>query len=99
MAFRIVQGLGGGPIPPMTMAFLSSVFPPQQRGMAMGLFGLGQTAGPILGAVLGGYLTEYLSWRTIFLINTVPGVLRLVLVRLLVPHVREEGKPALDGIG
>jgi EmrB/QacA subfamily drug resistance transporter len=99
IAFRIVQGLGGGPIPPMTMAFLSSVFPPQQRGMAMGLFGLGQTAGPILGAVLGGYLTEYLSWRTIFLINTVPGVLCLVLVRLLVPHVREEGKPALDGVG
>ena len=41
--------------------FLSKVFPPEQRGMAMGFFGMGQTAGPIVGTVIGGYLTEYLS--------------------------------------
>jgi len=56
----------------MTMMFLSSVFPPAQRGRAMGLFGMGQTAGPVLGTVLGGYLTEYLSWRMVFLLNVVP---------------------------
>ena len=66
MTFRALQGLGGGPIPPMTMMFLSLAFPPQQRGMAMGLFGMGQTAGPVLGTVVGGYLTEYLSWRMVF---------------------------------
>jgi len=58
ITFRILQGLGGGPIPPMTMMFLSNVFPPEQRGMAMGFFGMGQTAGPIVGTVIGGYLTE-----------------------------------------
>ena len=99
ITFRIMQGLGGGPIPPMTMAFLSSVFPPDQRGRAMGLFGMGQTAGPILGTALGGYLTEYLSWRMIFFLNTVPGMVCLVLIVLVLPNVREEGKPALDGIG
>jgi DHA2 family multidrug resistance protein len=99
IAFRILQGLGGGPIPPMTMTFLSSVFPPHQRGMAMGLFGMGQTAGPILGTVLGGYLTEYLSWRMIFFLNTIPGVVCLVLMLLVLPNVREEGRPAFDGIG
>ena len=65
ITFRILQGLGGGPIPPMTMMFLSNVFPPEQRRMAMGLFGMGQTSGPIVGTVIGGYLTEYLSWRMV----------------------------------
>ena len=70
IALRLLQGLGGGSIAPMTMTFLSGVFPPDQRGRAMGFFGMGQTAGPILGTALGGYLTEYLSWRMVFLINT-----------------------------
>ena len=98
IAFRMMQGLGGGPIPPMTMLFLSSVFPPAQRGRAMGLFGMGQTAGPILGTVLGGYLTEYLSWRMVFLLNVVPGLVCVVLV-LLVPNVREAAQQAFDLAG
>jgi DHA2 family multidrug resistance protein len=99
IAFRIMQGLGGGPIPPMTMLFLSSVFPPAQRGRAMGLFGMGQTAGPILGTVLGGYLTEYLSWRMVFLLNVVPGMVCVVLVLLVLPNVREAAQHAFDLAG
>ena len=99
IAFRIVQGLGGGPIPPMTMMFLSNVFPPEQRGMAMGLFGMGQTAGPILGTVLGGYLTEYLSWRMVFFLNVAPGIVCIVLVLLVLPNVREEVQRTLDLAG
>jgi MFS transporter, DHA2 family, multidrug resistance protein len=99
IVFRTLQGLGGGPIPPMTMTFLSSVFPPEQRGRAMGLFGMGQTAGPILGTVLGGYLTEYLSWRMVFLINIAPGAVCLALVLLVLPHIREAETHALDGAG
>jgi EmrB/QacA subfamily drug resistance transporter len=83
----------------MTMTFLSSVFPPEQRGRAMGLFGMGQTAGPILGTVLGGYLTEYLNWRMVFLINIAPGVVCLALVLLVLPHIREAERHALDGAG
>src|SRR5438093_203065 len=87
ISFRLLQGLGGGPIPPMTMMFLSNVFPPQQRGMAMGFFGMGQTAGPIVGTVIGGYLTEYLSWRMVFFLNFVPGLMCIVLVLLVLPNV------------
>ena len=96
---RVLQGLGGGPIAPMTMMFLSNVFPPAQRGRAMGLFGMGQTAGPILGTVLGGYLTEYLSWRMVFLLNVGPGMVCVVLVLLVLPNVREAVHQAFDLAG
>ncbi|MGH8063932.1 MAG: DHA2 family efflux MFS transporter permease subunit [Candidatus Entotheonellia bacterium] len=99
IAFRILQGLGGGPIPPMTMLFLSNVFPPAQRGMAMGLFGMGQTSGPIVGTVIGGYLTEYLSWRMVCFLNVAPGVVCIALVLLVLPNVREEVRHALDLAG
>jgi MFS transporter, DHA2 family, multidrug resistance protein len=99
IAFRILQGLGGGPISPMTMMFLSNVFPPEQRGLAMGLFGMGQTSGPILGTVIGGYLTEYLSWRMVFFLNVAPGVVCIMLVLLVLPNVREEVQHAFDLAG
>jgi DHA2 family multidrug resistance protein len=99
IAFRILQGLGGGPISPMTMMFLSNVFPPEQRGLAMGLFGMGQTAGPILGTVIGGYITEYLSWRMVLFLNVVPGVVGIALVLLVLPNVREEIQRVLDLAG
>ena len=99
IAFRVLQGLGGGPIPPMTMMFLSNTFPPEKRGMAMGLFGMAQTSGPILGTVIGGYLTEYLSWHMVFFISFVPGLLCIVLVLLVLPNVREDAKSSFDFVG
>jgi DHA2 family multidrug resistance protein len=99
ITFRILQGLGGGPIPPMTMMFLSNAFPPEQRGMAMGFFGMGQTAGPIIGTVIGGYLTEYLSWRMVFFLNVIPGLVCIVLIFLILPNVREEVQHAFDLAG
>src|SRR5262245_38060104 len=99
ITFRILQGLGGSPIQPMTMMFMSSVFPPAQRGLAMGLFGMGQTAGPIVGTVIGGYLTEYLGWRMVFFLNVVPGVICVVLILLILPNVREEVQYRLDLAG
>jgi len=99
IAFRVLQGLGAGPISPMTMMFLSNTFPPEKRGMAMGLFGMAQTSGPILGTVIGGYLTEYLSWRMVFFISFVPGLLCVVLVLLVLPSVREDVRSSLDLVG
>ena len=60
---------------------------------------MGQTAGPILGTVLGGYLTEYLSWRMVFLLNVVPGLVCVVLVLLVLPNVREAAQHAFDLAG
>lgn len=99
IAFRVLQGIGGGPILPMTMLFLSNVLPPQQRGMAMGIFGMALTSGPIFGTVIGGYVTEYLSWRMVFFLNFVPGLVCIALVLLVLPNVREETKRSLDLVG
>jgi DHA2 family multidrug resistance protein len=94
--FRVLQGLGGGPITPMAMVLLNQAFPTHQRGMAMGLYGLGVSCGPTLGPVLGGYVTEHLSWRMVFYVNTIPGVIGMLLVLLVIPSTREAVKRSLD---
>jgi len=97
--FRVLQGLGGGPITPMAMVFLVSAFPVHQRGLAMGLYGMGMSFGPALGPVLGGYVTEYLNWRMVFFMNVVPGVLCLALVFAVIPKVQETVRRSLDLAG
>jgi MFS transporter, DHA2 family, multidrug resistance protein len=77
--FRFVQGLGAGAIAPTAMAVIFRVFPPQQRGLAMGIYSLGWTFGPILGPTLGGYLTDTISWRAIFYINIPLGIVGVAL--------------------
>jgi DHA2 family multidrug resistance protein len=97
--FRVLQGLGGGPITPMTMVFLTNAFPPHQRGLAMGLYGMGMSFGPALGPVLGGYVTEYLHWRMVFFMNVAPGLVCLALALLVIPGGRETIKRTLDVAG
>ncbi len=72
--FRGLQGLGAGAIAPTAMAVIFHVFPPEQRGLGMGIYSLGWTFGPLLGPTLGGYLTDTLSWRAIFYLNLPLGV-------------------------
>lgn len=94
--FRVLQGIGSGPISPMSMVFLTQVFPPQQRGFAMGLYGLGISCGPVIGPVLGGYVTEYFNWRMVFYMNVLPGIFGIILAMLVLPKTRESAAPALD---
>ena len=94
--FRILQGVGGGPVMPMAMVFLTQAFPPHQRGLAMGLYGLGMSCGPVVGPVLGGYVTEYMHWRMVFYLNILPGVIGVALVFLVIPNTREAIKRHLD---
>lgn len=94
--FRVLQGLGNGPISTMSMVFLTQVFPPQQRGLAMGLYGLGISCGPVVGPVLGGYVTEYFNWRMVFYMNALPGLLGILLAMLVLPKTREADAPTLD---
>jgi len=96
IVFRIVQGIGGGPIFPMAMVFLNEVFPLQQRGLAMGLFGLAAAFGPAVGPVIGGYLTDYLNWRFVFYMNLLPGVVCMGLVFLVIAPTREAQRRSLD---
>jgi EmrB/QacA subfamily drug resistance transporter len=99
IAFRVLQGMGSGPITPMAMVFLTMAFPEHQRGLAMGLYAMAASLGPAVGPVLGGYLTEYLNWRMVFYINIAPGVLCMLLTLLVIPHTREAVKRSLDWPG
>lgn len=94
--FRILQGAGGGPLIPMSMVLLNDAFPPRERGLAMGLFGLAAAFGPAVGPVLGGYIADYLGWRTVFYLNLVPGAMCLALVSLVIPNTREAQQRSLD---
>ena len=97
--FRVLQGIGSGPITPMAMVFLNEAFPTKQRGLAMGLYGMASAFGPAVGPVIGGYVTEYLSWRMVFYMNLLPGLLCMGLVCLVIPNTREAVKRSLDLAG
>ena len=83
----------------MAMVLLNEAFPAKQRGLAMGLYGMAAAFGPAVGPVIGGYVTEYLSWRMVFYMNLGPGLLCLGLVYLVIPNTREAIKRSLDLAG
>ena len=89
---RVIQAFGGGAITPTGLAMIAEVFPPDQRGRALGLWGVGVVVGPAFGPTLGGYLTETLGWRSIFNINLPIGVIGLLaatrVLRVDKPHAR-----------
>ena len=93
VAFRLLQGATGGAMQPLSQAVLLEAFPPHMRGKAMGFWGLGIVVAPILGPVLGGWLTDSYSWRWVFYINLPVGIVSLVMTRLFVfdpPYLRRE---------
>ncbi|MEH2160736.1 MAG: DHA2 family efflux MFS transporter permease subunit [Nostoc sp.] len=78
--FRVLQGLGAGVLFPTAQAILLDTFPREEHGKAMSIFGLGMLVAPAFGPVLGGYLTDMLTWRSIFLINVPIGLIAAVMV-------------------
>jgi DHA2 family multidrug resistance protein len=82
--FRCIQGACGGGLQPLSQAILMEVFPPQDRGKAMGFWGLGIVVAPMLGPVLGGWLTDSYSWRWVFYINVPIGILAVFLTSIFV---------------
>ncbi|RUM90886.1 MAG: MFS transporter [Thermovibrio sp.] len=96
---RVLQGVGEGLSVPMTMTLLFEIFPPERRGTAMGMFALGATFGPSLGPTLGGYITEHFSWRWIFYVNLLPGILVVYFLFLLFDEKREEHNQSFDLTG
>jgi DHA2 family multidrug resistance protein len=85
VAFRLLQGVFGAALVPMSQAIMSDAYPPEQRGSAMAIWGLGVMVGPVLGPTLGGWLTEFASWRWTFYINVPVGALSLFLAFRHVP--------------
>ena len=101
--FRIVQGATGGALQPLSQAVMLEAFPPQDRGKAMGFWGLGIVVAPMLGPVLGGWLTDNYSWRWIFYINIPIGVMCIIMTKLFIfdPPYIKRGSGSVDywGIG
>jgi len=97
--FRILQGIGGGATVPLGNAQLFSAFPPQERGLANGVFGVPLLVAPALGPTLGGYIAEYLHWSLIFYINIPIGVLGIIVgMRLLKPSAPRRSE-RFDSVG
>jgi DHA2 family multidrug resistance protein len=93
--FRIIQGATGGALQPLSQAVLLESFKPEERGRAMGFWGLGIVVAPILGPVVGGWLTENYSWRWVFYINLPFGVLSLFMTNMFVfdpPYLKRDEK-------
>lgn len=78
--FRVLQGIGGGALQPLSQAILLETFPPHQHGMAMAIFGIGIMFGPIIGPLLGGWITDNWSWHWIFFINVPIGIISILMV-------------------
>lgn len=85
VVFRIIQGLGGAALVPLSQAILLDTYPREKHGLAMAIFGIGVVLGPILGPTLGGYLTEYYNWRWVFFINVPIGILAFTMSGIYVP--------------
>jgi DHA2 family multidrug resistance protein len=82
--FRVLQGVGGGALQPISQAILVESFPREKQGMAMAIFGMGVVVAPVVGPTLGGWITDNYTWRWIFFINIPIGILSLALTTLLI---------------
>ena len=82
--FRVIQGACGGGLQPLSQAILMETFPPQDRGKAMAFWALGIVVAPMLGPVLGGWITDSYSWRWVFYINLPIGIAATVMTMLFV---------------
>ena len=81
--FRVLQGMFGAALVPLSQSVMLEIYPPERRGWAMSLWGMGVMIGPIMGPILGGLLTEYYSWRWIFFINLPVGIVTVIGLRHL----------------
>jgi DHA2 family multidrug resistance protein len=98
----IVQGAGGGALQPISQAILMESFPPAKRGVAMALYVLGVVFAPVVGPVLGGWLTENYSWRWIFYINIPCGLAALWMIQQFVfdpEYIRNAKAGRIDALG
>jgi DHA2 family multidrug resistance protein len=97
--FRVLQGLCGAALVPLSQTVLLNINPKERQGSAMALWGVAVMAGPVLGPVLGGWLTEAYSWRYVFYINLPIGVLAFVGMTTFLPETARNTTAKLDWFG
>ncbi|MFC5700191.1 MDR family MFS transporter [Cohnella faecalis] len=99
IAFRIIQGLGGGMVAPIGMAMVFKLAPPERRGSIMGVLGIPMLMAPAFGPVLSGWLVDSVSWHWIFIINLPIGIIAFILGYKYLPKSDRHAAPHLDIIG
>jgi len=97
--FRVIQAIGGGLIMPVGMATVIREFPPQQRGMALGFWGIAAAASVSIGPSLGGYLTDNYGWASIFLINVPIGVVAMIATLAIQREYKHPDSAPFDFLG
>ncbi|MBL8629002.1 MAG: DHA2 family efflux MFS transporter permease subunit [Rhodospirillaceae bacterium] len=97
--YRLIQGAAGAAIIPLAQASMQDLFPPEQRGQAVALWGMGVMIGPILGPTLGGYLTDAYNWRWIFFINVPIGLMAAIGLATFLPDTPVERRTKFDLFG
>lgn len=99
VAARLLQGLFGASLVPLSQSILLNINPPSKQPQAMAIWGVGVMVGPILGPTLGGWLTDSYNWRWVFFINLPIGLLALLGVMTYMPRIKATGKSTLDLFG
>jgi len=96
--FRVIQGLAGGGLVPISQSILLESFPREKHGLAMAIFGMGAMLGPIVGPLLGGWITDTMSWRWIFYINIPIGIFAIIMNVLVIqdPPYMQRQKMKID---
>ncbi len=99
VVFRLLQGMFGAALVPLSQATMLDIYPIEQRGQAMAIWGVGVMIGPILGPTLGGYLTEIYNWRYVFYVNLPFGILATLGLVVFMPNAKGQNSLRFDWIG
>ncbi|MFD2615641.1 DHA2 family efflux MFS transporter permease subunit [Paenibacillus gansuensis] len=97
--YRVIQGIGGGMVMPIAMAFTYRLSPPGKVGAVMGMMGIPILLAPALGPVIAGWLVDYASWKWIFLLNLPVGIIGILIGLRTLPNIDRQSVPALDMAG
>jgi DHA2 family multidrug resistance protein len=96
IVFRVLQGIGAGPLQAIGLVILFESFPVHQRGLAVGLVFIGYSIGAAIAYIVGGYLIEYFSWRAMFYLSAPPGILSLIMGFWILPNDRPQHRGGID---
>jgi MFS transporter, DHA2 family, multidrug resistance protein len=99
VVFRLLQGIFGAALVPLSQSTMLEIYPPEQRSSAMAIWSIGVMIGPILGPTLGGYLTEFYDWRFVFFVNVPFGALATVGLGALLPRTAPKSGLRFDWTG
>jgi DHA2 family multidrug resistance protein len=99
VVFRVLQGVFGAALVPLSQATLLDIYPPERRGFAMAIWGVGVMLGPIMGPTVGGWLTENYSWRYVFYINLPFGILTSAGLMIFLPGGGARALMRFDWLG